>query len=165
MKFICSLLVVEDVNKSRSLYEGILGQVVLTDFGENVSFEGGFSIHEKVHYESLICRHKVGKNSNCHELYFEHDDLAGVVELLKKDGMTFIHGIVEQPWKQRVVRFYDYDNHIIEIGESMEHVASRLHQNGSNINEICKITYLSEDNVREAIANYSPKKECNINEK
>jgi len=155
MKFICSLLVVDDVNKSRSLYEGILGQVVLTDYGENVAFECGFAIHEKVHYEGLICGRKVGSNSNSHELYFEHDDLAGVVKLLKENGITFIHEIVEQPWEQRVVRFYDYDKHIIEIGESMEHVAFRLHQNGSNADEICRITYLSKDKVRQAISNYS----------
>jgi hypothetical protein len=39
MKYICSLIVVKDVTKSRYLYESILGQKVMTDYGENVAFE------------------------------------------------------------------------------------------------------------------------------
>jgi len=36
MKFICPLVVVEDVKKSRFLYEKILGQTVKMDLGENI---------------------------------------------------------------------------------------------------------------------------------
>ncbi len=45
MKFICSLIVVEDVQKSKFLYEQILGQIVKMDFGENITFNGDFVIH------------------------------------------------------------------------------------------------------------------------
>ena len=54
MKFICSLIVVEDMGKARFLFETILKQKVVTDFGENVAFEKGFAIHKKDHFRKLI---------------------------------------------------------------------------------------------------------------
>ena len=44
VKFICTLITVADMQRSRHFYENVLGQKVETDFGENVSF-GGFAIH------------------------------------------------------------------------------------------------------------------------
>jgi hypothetical protein len=32
--------------------------------------------------------------------------------------VEYVHPLREQPWRQRVVRFYDPDHHIIEVGES-----------------------------------------------
>ena len=96
----------------------------------------------------------VVKKSNSCELYFEEDDLEPVVSKLKKHGIEFIHEIVEQPWKQRVMRFYDYDKNVIEIGERLEHLAFRLSKDYS-IDEISKITYLSKESVRKAINDYS----------
>ena len=54
MKFICPLIVVDDIKKSRHLYEVILGQTVKMDFGENVTFEGDFAIHQRAHFQKLI---------------------------------------------------------------------------------------------------------------
>ena len=54
MKYICALITVSDIKRSRDFYENILNQKVATDFGENVSFEGGFAIHLKSHYQGLI---------------------------------------------------------------------------------------------------------------
>lgn len=155
MNFICSLIVVEDVKKSRELYETLLSQKVITDFGENVAFEGGFSIHQKAHYAALIDGRTITRKSNNFELYFEDDDLERTQERLKKNGFEFVHEIREQPWKQKVMRFYDYDAHIIEIGEKMGHVAFRLHKAGVSKDEIGKVTYLSQTMIDAAIEHYS----------
>jgi len=154
MKFICPLVVVEDVKKSRFLYETILGQTVKVDFGENVTFNGDFAIHQKSHFESLINNSQITQKSNSFELYFEDDNLEEVVTKLKEHNFEFLHEIREQPWKQKVVRFYDYDKNLIEIGERMEHVAYRLSKEHKSINEISKITYLPEDVVKAAIEEY-----------
>ena len=53
MKYVCSLIVVEDIQRSRDFYERILKQKVKYDFGENVTFEGGFAIHLKKHFEKI----------------------------------------------------------------------------------------------------------------
>ena len=54
MKFICPLIVVNNMEVSRNFYEKVLSQKVQYDFGENVSFEGGFAIHLKSHFSDLI---------------------------------------------------------------------------------------------------------------
>lgn len=155
MKYICTLIVVEDVQKSRFLYEKILGQTVKMDFGENITFHGDFAIHQKSHFKSLINNSPILLKSNNFELYFEDDNLEPIVNKLKDNGFEFIHDIVEQPWKQKVVRFYDYDKNIIEIGERMEHVAYRLSKQNYSIEKISKITYLPDYVVQEPIKEYS----------
>lgn len=155
MKFICPLIVVEDIKRSRHFYETILCQTVKMDFGENVTFEGGFSIHERKHFQSLINNRDITKKSNNFELYFEHEDLPSIVEKIKKIELEFVHEIVEQPWRQQVVRFYDFDKNMIEIGERMEHVAFRLSCQNISHEDICRITYLDKDAVKNAIKEYS----------
>ena len=155
MKYICVLIVVKDVKKSRFLYEQILGQTVKMDYGEDIIFHGDFAIHQKSHFESLINHYPILSKSNNFELYFEDDNLEEIVQKLKDNGFEFIHEIVEQPWKQKVVRFYDDDKNIIEIGERMEHTAFRLSKQNYSIKEISKITYLPENMVQKSIEEYS----------
>lgn len=156
MNYVCPLVVVEDVKKSRQLYETLLGQTVKVDFGENITFQGDFALHQKSHFKNLINDAPIASKSNNFELYFEtDDDLESIVNTLKEEKLEFAHDIVEQPWRQQVVRFYDYDFNLIEIGEKMEHVAYRLHQEGLSVAEISKVTYLPEDMVKKAIEDYS----------
>lgn len=49
---------------------------------------------------------------------------------------------------------------IIEIGERLEHVAFRLHNEGHSIDEITNITYLPEEVVQKSIDEYSKQAEC-----
>jgi len=154
MQFISSLIVVEDVVKARLLYEGILGQKVLADHGENVAFEGGFSIHLRRHFEGLIGGRAVGKGGNGFELYFEEDELEPVQKELKARDFEFIHEIIEQPWRQRVMRFYDVDRNIVEIGESLEQTAFRLHSEHMPLDEISRTTSLTKEAIEKAIQKY-----------
>lgn len=154
MKFIASLVVVEDIKKSRLLYENVLNQIVKFDYGENISYESGIAIHEKKHFLTLINNNPIIKKSNNFELYFEHDDLPRIVDKIKELQLEFIHEIIEQPWKQQVIRFYDFDKNLIEIGERMEHVAYRLFKQKFAIKEISTITYLDEATVEKSIKEY-----------
>ena len=155
MKYVCALVVVKDIKRSRFFYEEILGQKVSVDAGENVSYKGGFAIQQKDHFRSLINSLPVKEAANNFELYFEDDDLEILLQKLKSNDIEFIHEVREQPWKQRVVRFYDYDHNSIEIGESMEYVAYRLSLENYSIEDICRITYIPEHIVKNAIAKYS----------
>ncbi len=154
MKFICPLIVVDDINASRRFYENVLNQKVKHDFGENIAFEGGFSIHLKSHFFELLdlSPDKITKKSNNSELYFEEDDLDTIIEKLKEDdSVEFIHGIKEQPWGQRVIRFYDPDMHIIEVGESMESVARRFLRKGLSVEETAKRILMPEEFVKQCL--------------
>ena len=150
MKFICPLILVQDIAKSRYFYEVVLGQVVKYDFGEDVTFHGDFTIHLEEHFKKLISQDfdiEIKKRSNNFELYFECENLTEIVNRLKDEGVKFLHEIREQPWGQRVMRFYDYDDHIVEIGESMESVVTRYYKEGYSPEKISKRTGLSIDFV------------------
>lgn len=153
MKYICALIVVKDIKRSRNFYENILGQKVEYDFGENVSFKGGFAIHLEDHYAQLLSieNDNILTKSNNFELYFETDDMESIFKALKKEKIAFIHQIKEQPWGQRVMRFYDPDFHVIEVGESMEAVVLRFHGMGLSIELISKKSSMPEEFVRNAI--------------
>lgn len=155
MKYICALVVVNDIQKSRYLYESILKQKVITDFGENLAFAGGFALHKKAHFAGLINDREITTQSNNFELYFEEDDVPGVAKEIIKHGFELVHEPREQPWRQLVFRFYDYDHNIIEIGERLEHCAFRLYREGKSLDEIANITYLPVKAVKKAIDEYN----------
>lgn len=143
LKFVCPLIVVENIAVSRRFYEDCLGQKVRYDFGEDVQFEGGFSIHLKVHFLTLLGDEKpfpVTLKSHAGELFFETDEIEAVQTRLEQAGVEFIHAIREQPWGERVMRLYDPDGHILEIGESMTAAVIRLHGQGLSNEQITQKT-------------------------
>lgn len=155
MKYICPLITVMDIDHSREFYEKVMNQKVKLDMGENVSFEGDFAIHLKSHFSDLIQPKSIKTGGNNFELYFEENDLDELVDRLMHNNVEFVHPLREQPWRQKVVRIYDPDQNIIEIGESMEHVAFRLFLEGLSEKRISEITYLPINQVKKAINDFS----------
>ncbi|MFW6311836.1 MAG: VOC family protein [Nanoarchaeota archaeon] len=154
MRYVCALFVVDDIEESKDFYVNTLEQKIKYDFGENVTFEGDFALHEKNHFSGLIGNRLIYKPANNSELYFEYDNLEVLQNKLKKEKVEFIHEMKEQPWRQRVLRFYDPSKNIIEIGESIEYLAYRLWQEGKTIEEIGEITNMGIDNANEIIEKY-----------
>lgn len=155
MKYKCSLYVVNDIDISRNFYENLLNQKVLYDFGENITYKSGFSIQDKKHFSNMIeiDEESIIVSSNNGELYFETDTLDEFLVKLKSDycNIELIHDVKKHSWGQRVIRFYDPDKHIIEVGESMESVIIRFFNEGYSIEDIVKISQHPEDFVREVI--------------
>jgi len=148
MSFVSSIIIVEEIARSRELYEKILHLKVNGDFGiYNVGFEGGLSMYRKAFFQELIGDQvNLDKHNNI-VLYFEIDNLEEMEKEITKNGFEFIHKIREQLWKQRNFRFYDYDNHVLEIAEKMDVVIYRLLQNGNSIEEISNLTGYQVDQV------------------
>jgi len=151
MKCMNPLIVVEDVPRSRAFYEGVLGQEVALDLGLNVAYRG-FSIQQRALWEEVIGGRKVLFRPHDMELYFEDDDVEGWAAKLATAGVEFLHEVVEQPWKQRVLRFYDPDGHMIEIGETMGSVARRLMAGGMTLAEVAAVTYMPEEALKKELA-------------
>ena len=124
------------------------------DFGENVTFEGDFAIHLQSHFSSLIDNRPIRTGGNNFELYFEFDMVDQIADLLSHNGVEFVHEVREQLWRQKVVRFYDLDMNIIEIGESMEYLSYRLSSEGLSIEQISHLTGLPIDFVHVSIERY-----------
>lgn len=154
MKYICPLITVDDINRSRSFYETVLDQKVKYDFGENVAFASGFAIHLKPHFAELIGKKNIISKSNSFELYFEHDDIDGFEKSLIEHKVELVHPACEQPWRQKVIRFYDPDGHIIEVGESLEYLSFRLFKEGKTLSEISAITNMPAEFVSASVKNF-----------
>jgi len=155
LKFIAPLIVVEDIARSRAFYEQVLGQKVKFDFGEDVQFEGDFSIHLKPHFQNLLGgaeKYPVTHKANWGEFYFETDEIEAVAQRLTAAGVEFIHPVIEQPWGERVFRVYDPDGHILEVGESLEAAARRFHRDGQTIEWIMEKIGMPREFVEQAIA-------------
>jgi catechol 2,3-dioxygenase-like lactoylglutathione lyase family enzyme len=153
LKFDGPLIVVNDMTRARHFYEQLLGQKVKFDFGPNVPFEG-FSIHLKSHFQSLLgsaAQYPVTQKAHWGELYFETDDLEPIYHRLSEAGIEFIHPVCEQLWGQRVMRFYDPDGHIVEIGETMEAVVWRFFEQGLSIEVISEKSSMPREYIEGVI--------------
>lgn len=151
MPFKAIILVVEDILKSRTLYEDLLGCKVEADFGTaNVGFEGGFALYRKSMFAELISGNEGEIVSKAHNLsvYFEFDDIVAVRDKVVANGFELVHDMREQPWGQRVFRFYDYDKHIVEVGEDMDQVLLNMQQSGMTESDIAKKTGYTEGDVK-----------------
>jgi uncharacterized glyoxalase superfamily protein PhnB len=96
---------------------------------------------------------QIKKKANNFELYFETDELEKTIQQLNENKIELIHEIVEQPWGQRVTRFYDPDNHIIEVGESMDSVVLRYHATGMNMEDIKRKTSMPQKFIEKIVLN------------
>ena len=140
MKFVLPLIVVKDMEASKSFYTDVLGQKVALDLGKNVTLEG-FAL--QIDYEELVGVGdlQIKQKSNDHELYFEEEDFDRfLAHLARFEDVEYLHRAKEYPWGQRVVRLYDPDGHIIEVGESMESIFKRLHSEGMTPEQIAERT-------------------------
>ncbi len=140
MKFQLPLLAVQDAEVSKKFYKELFEQEVVLDLGKNVTFSGGFAIQEDFAWLTDIDPESLVKKSHNMELYFEVDDFDAFLLLLKdhKDVKP-VHPPKKHEWQQRVVRIYDPDFHMIEIGESMEVIAKRYLSQGLSVEEVSKI--------------------------
>lgn len=130
LKYSSAVLMVKDIAISRKFYEQLLGQPVQMDHGECVSF-GGFALWDSQYaHQVMKLAPATEARSSRFELYFESEELDVVRQTLLAVGTSFVHDIVEQPWGQRVLRAFDPDGHIVEIGEPMEFVIRRYLRQG-----------------------------------
>jgi catechol 2,3-dioxygenase-like lactoylglutathione lyase family enzyme len=141
MRYQCALLAVNDVKRSLAFYQKWFGMEVEFDFGWNIALKGGLTLQE--HFAQLLGlpEESVLTRSHNMELYFECDDLDAFARRLDADpSIERVHPVKEYPWRQRVLRIYDPDHHIVEIGESMPMVFKRLMAEGHSVEETARIT-------------------------
>lgn len=138
MEFNGVLFAVRSMSVSRPFYEQVLGRKVALDLGANLVFEGGPTLQE--HFGDLVGFPEERTVYRAHdtELYFETDDFEQDVAHVKAAEVELLHDVKEYPWGQRVLRFFDPDGHIIELGESMKMVVLRMLDQGLSDEEVSK---------------------------
>lgn len=130
MQYKGPMLVVNDIDKSVEFYENILGMSVILDFGANKTLTGGLALQTAETYRDFIDGRALCFGGNDFELYFEEDDFESFIQRLKRFDIEYVHPVKEHAWGQRVVRFYDPDKHIVEVGENLKSVCRRFLESG-----------------------------------
>ena len=130
------MIVVKDIQKARHFYKEVLDLDVIADFGANITLTGGIGLQTLDTWKDFIRKQDeelVFKNNVC-ELYFEEDDIERFTAALsQRDDIEYVHPLLEHTWGQRVVRFYDLDGHIIEVGERLDAVVKRFIADGLTV--------------------------------
>jgi catechol 2,3-dioxygenase-like lactoylglutathione lyase family enzyme len=140
MQFKLALIAVSDVERSKTFYGELFEQKVALDLGWNVMFNGGFAIQQNFAWLTGLPSDSVVTRSHNMELYFEVDDFDQFLEKLSlHPEIDLVHPPKKHDWQQRVVRLYDPDGHIIEVGESMAVIARRYLGEGKTIQETSEI--------------------------
>ena len=140
MKLSGTLLAVRDINRSRKLYEGLLGCKVAMDLGVYIAYTNGIALQAEETWLTFIERdaEDIVYGANDAELYFDEHEIESFYIRLRVFDVELIHELKEHSWGQRVVRFYDPDGHIIEVGEHMGDVARRFLGEGMTREEAAK---------------------------
>lgn len=111
------LIVVKDIEKSKQFYHDLFGlDMVLSTEGKMILTEGLVLQDEKV-WREFLGKDIVPESNSC-ELYFEEQDIEAFVEKLERlyPSIQYVNRLMRQSWGQKIVRFYDLDGNLIEVG-------------------------------------------------
>ena len=114
------LIVVEDIEKSKKFYYDLFGLDVILDNEGNVILTEGLVLQEKTIWNNFLERDIISESNSC-ELYFEEKNIEAFVERLDKlyPDIKFVNRLMTHSWGQKIVRFYDLDGNLIEVGTPM----------------------------------------------
>ena len=120
MNFVNPILFVDQIDRSKRFYRDVMGLGLKSDFGTFVLFEGGFAIHDRSAIERTVWGHEQADVGHATRpatlLYFEDPDVDGAFDRIRLHA-RIVHPVERQHWGQRVFRFQDPDDHLVEVGE------------------------------------------------
>ena len=114
------LIVVKDIEKARQFYQDLFGLTMILDNEGNMILTEGLVLQDEKIWKEFLRRDIISKNNSC-ELYFEERDIDSFVEKLERlyPDIQYVNKLLTHSWGQKVVRFYDLDGHLIEVGTRM----------------------------------------------
>ena len=117
MLFKGSLIVVKDCKKALKFYQDMFGFELIRDHDGNMELSGNLYLQEEKYWERFTGR-RVIPQSNHTELYFEEPEIDSFVKKLETlyPDTEYVNHLTTHSWGQRVVRFYDPDGNLIEVG-------------------------------------------------
>ena len=117
MKLKNVLIVVEDVERTRQFYLDLFGLDVVQDQDGNLILTEGLVLQEERIWKTFLGKDVIPENNAC-ELYFEETDLEAFVRKLEilYPSVRYVNRLMTHSWGQKVIRFYDLDGNLIEVG-------------------------------------------------
>ena len=114
------LIVVKDMEKSKKFYHDLFGLDVILDNDGNVILTEGLVLQDEKIWKRFIEKEVVPKSNSC-ELYFEEREIEAFMQKLEKlyPLTHYVNKLTVHNWGQKVIRFYDPDGNLIEVGTPM----------------------------------------------
>ena len=117
MKYKGTLIVVKDCSRALKYYQDLFGLSLVQDNDGNMELTDHVYLQESGYWETFTGKSTVPYNNHT-ELYFEEADIEGFVSRLEElyPETEYVNRLMTHSWGQRVVRFYDPDGNLIEVG-------------------------------------------------
>ena len=120
MKLRNVLIVVKDIEKSKQFYHDLFGLDMVLDNDGNMILTEGLVLQEEKIWREFLQKEIIPENHSC-ELYFEERDIEAFVQKLERlyPSVKYVNRLMTPSWGQKVIRFYDLDGNLIEVGTPM----------------------------------------------
>ena len=120
MKLKNVLIVVKDIEKSKQFYTELFGLDLLLDNGGNMILTEGLVLQDEKILKNFLEKDVISKSNSC-ELYFEEQEIEAFAEKLERSypSIQYVNKLMTHSWGQKVIRFYDLDGNLIEVGTPM----------------------------------------------
>lgn len=114
------LIAVNDMDRAIRFYKEIFGLQVILNQDGNVILSEGLVLQDAKIWQQFLDKDLIPKN-NMTELYFEEPDIEAFVKKLEESDfeIQYVNELMTHSWGQKVVRFYDPDGNLIEVGTPM----------------------------------------------
>lgn len=121
MKLKNVLIVVKDIEKSKQFYRELFGLETVLDNDGNLILTEGLVLQDEKIWRRFLEKDIVPESNSC-ELYFEERDIEAFVEKLETlyPSIQYVNRLMTHSWGQKVIRFYDPDGNLIEVGTPMQ---------------------------------------------
>lgn len=120
MKLKNILIVVKDIEKSKQFYHDLFGLDVVLDNQGNMILTEGLVLQDEKIWKQFLEKDIISESNSC-ELYFEERDIEAFAQKLENlyPSIKYVNRLMTHSWGQKVIRFYDLDGNLIEVGTPM----------------------------------------------
>lgn len=121
MKLKNTLIVAEDLERSKRFYRELFGLSVILDSDSKVILTEGLVLQKRTGWEEEVGR-PVLWGHHGGELYFEEKEIEAFVKKLERyePPVKYLTRLDEGDPARKMVRFYDPDQTVIEVGVPMQ---------------------------------------------
>lgn len=114
------LIVVKDIERSKRFYHDLFGLDLILDNDGNMILTEGLVLQDESIWKKFLGKDIIPENNSC-ELYFEEPDIESFVKKLEElyPEAAYVNELMEYSWGQKIIRFYDPDGNLIEVGTPM----------------------------------------------
>lgn len=111
------LIVVNDIEASKKYYHDLFGLNMILDNDGNMILTEGLVLQDVKYWKQFLDSDIISKNNHA-ELYFEEKNIEEFVEKLERlyPDTEYVNRLMTHSWGQKVIRFYDLDGNLIEVG-------------------------------------------------